>query len=320
MKAKCALCKKAFDCGANLWPSARCWCESKATITIKDQSKSCLCESCFDNALAADRRLCFRLYVSYVGSNFSGFQQQANARTVGGELALALKSLFKNDFTMQVAGRTDAGVHARGQIVSLECESQLSARQLTLALAAKLPKDMSVWRIEEMPLGFNARTQSIGKRYVYRIHQGLTADPFTSAYSLHQKTPLDVVAMDRAAQSFVGEHDFESFRSSFCVSAHARRYLWHVRVNKSEPLIEIDVRGNAFCMHMVRIMVGTLIEVGRKKRDANDIARALAGQDRKLAGPTAKAYGLTLEQVYYQDDLSTAGIPTDARFPRYPSR
>ncbi|HXW53883.1 MAG TPA: tRNA pseudouridine(38-40) synthase TruA [Myxococcota bacterium] len=321
MKTACGSCGASFECGAIGSVKQPCWCEKKPSLIIDNENFSCLCEACFDRALDrqnAEVLRCFRLHLSYVGTEFCGFQEQARGRTVGGELARALRLITNQDITLHVAGRTDAGVHARGQVVSFECKTRLLPRQLQLALASHLPTDMAVFRIDSMPQGFNAQRHSVGKRYVYRIYQGLVADPFVAKFALHQRSSLDLPAMDQAAKHFVGEHDFSSFRSSLCTAPHARRYVWHACVKPHQALLEIDIRGNAFCMNMVRIMVGTLLEVGSGKRKAEAISHALSAKDRKLAGITAKAHGLTLEQVYYPDDLSDALIPEGARFPRYP--
>lgn len=261
---------------------------------------------------------CFRFLVAYNGERFSGFQEQESVRTVEGEFKKALAAIVGVTPKITVAGRTDAGVHARGQVVSAELLTRLQPRQLMLALQTKLPNDMAVWRIDKMPLGFDARRQSVGKRYVYRIFQGLVADPFLRATSLHVREKLDLNAMQEAAKLFVGEHDFQSFRSSLCTAAHARRYLWHVQIEKKPSLIEIDIRGNAFCLNMVRIIVGTLIEIGKGRRTKDSIAQALAIGDRTRAGITAKACGLTLDEVYYPDALAHADIPPNAVFPRFP--
>jgi tRNA pseudouridine38-40 synthase len=260
----------------------------------------------------------FRLLIAYLGNNFSGFQFQENARTVEAELKSAIKAITNQEVIVHAAGRTDAGVHAQGQVVSIEVPTRLKPRQLMLALAAKLPKDVAVWRIDQMPLGFNARRQSIGKRYVYRIYQGLVASPFLAATSYHVRAPLDLVAMEEAASSFVGEHDFSSFRAIACTASHARRFLWLVALRELGPVIEIDIRGNAFCMNMVRIMVGSLLEVGKGRLNSQDIKNALLSKDRRLAGPTAPPYGLSLDKVYFPDDLVDAKIPEGAVFPRYP--
>lgn len=278
-----------------------------------------MCEPCLDKRLSRVGTLtCLRFMVSYIGTNFSGFQFQENARTVEGELKKALTAITHQAIKIHAAGRTDAGVHARGQVVSAEFYTKLLPRQMLLALSTHLPMDMAVWRVDQMPLGFDARRQSVGKRYIYRIYQGLVADPIYRKNSYHVRKTLDVEAMDSAAQSFIGEHDFASFRSSLCTSAHARRFLWNLRVKKLGSTIEIDIRGNAFCMNMVRIIAGTLIEVGKHARTHQETIAALKSSDRRLAGPTAPALGLTLEQVYYPDDLTDAQIPSGAVFPRYP--
>lgn len=311
----CSSCQSPFFCGVN---EPSCWCSNKPLIAI-DPEKTCLCPSCFDQKVKSSGELkCFRLWVSYIGAGFCGFQAQENGRTVQGELFEALFSITGQKLKIVAAGRTDAEVNARAQAVSIEFCTKLSANNLTLALATKLPNDMAVWRIDTMPLGFDARRQSVGKQYVYRIQQGLVADPFWRDRALHVRETLDIELMNEAAHFFVGEHDFSSFRSSGCTALHAKRYIWQVAVKKEGALIHIDVRGNAFCLNMVRIMVGTLIEVGKKRRLPISIKEALLSKDRRLAGVTAKPCGLSLENIYYPDDLSAAKIPDGAQFPRYP--
>lgn len=313
--SSCSNCQKDFFCGVN---TEGCWCSKKPLIEITPGA-SCLCPGCFDEKLKnSAQKKSFRLWVSYLGESFCGFQAQENGRTVQGELSKALKSITGQDLIITAAGRTDAGVSARGQAVSIEFCTRLSANNLLMALATKLPKDMSVWRIDPMPLGFDARRQSVGKRYVYRIQQGLIADPFSKHFALHVREELDVELMNKAANFLVGDHDFSGFRASACTAAHAKRYIWRIDVEKNGELINIDVRGNAFCLNMVRIIVGTLIEVGKKRRTPESVEKALVGKDRNFAGVTAKPVGLSLENIYYPDDLSEAGIPKSAIFPRYP--
>lgn len=311
----CSSCQATFLCGINCPP---CWCTKKPLIAITP-GQSCLCPDCFDEKVKKNGELkCFRLWVSYLGKAFCGFQAQENGRTVEGELKDALFSITKQKLKIVAAGRTDAGVNAYGQVVSIEFSTRLTSKNLILALASKLPADLAVWRVDTMPLGFDARRQSIGKQYVYRIQQGLIADPFLCDRALHVRETLDVNLMQVAANFFIGEHDFSSFRASLCTALHARRYIWHVGLSKKGSLLEIDIRGNAFCLNMVRIMVGTLIEVGKKRRSPDSIKEALLKKDRQFAGVTAKPVGLSLEKIYYPDDLSKAGIPEGACFPRYP--
>lgn len=260
----------------------------------------------------------FRFHVAYDGNLLNGFQSQANGRTVEDELKRALLAITGQNITLTGAGRTDAGVHARGQVVSCAFETRLEPRNLTLALATKLPHDVGVWRIDKMPQGFDARRQSIGKHYLYRLEQSLVPDIYWRNRAWHIKKALDVKAMEEAACFFIGENDFSSFRNSDCQAAHAVRYLWEVSIKKAAPLIEIHIKGNAFCLNMVRIMVGTLVEVGQGKRNVDDIKSILLARDRKMAGVTAKAHGLTLERIYYPDDLDGANIPNRAVFPRFP--
>ena len=148
--------------------------------------------------------------------------------------------------------------------------------------------------------------------------QGLVKDPFLYLTHWHLRQKLDIKAMKKAAVFLVGEHDFESFRSAQCGSSHARRYLWTVDVNAQDEKIEFDIRGNAFCHNMVRIIVGTLIDVGSNRILAADMPGIINHKNRIYAGKTAPPHGLSLAQVYYPDDLINAKIPEGACFPRYP--
>ncbi len=260
----------------------------------------------------------WRFWLAYNGTRYCGWQFQPGRPSIESVLQKALQDLTGQLVPLTVAGRTDAGVHARGQVVSCEFTSRFDEKKMVLALASKLPVDVAVWRADLMPAGFSAKRHSIGKRYIYRIYQSLAKDPFSYQTHWHLRRSLDWQAMQIAAQYFVGEHDFESFRSAHCEAAHARRYLWAVDVSLQNNLIEIDVRGNAFCHNMIRIIVGTLVEVGLSRLPASRMAAILDGKNRNLSGRTAPARGLFLETVYYPDDLSTANIPVDACFPRYP--
>jgi tRNA pseudouridine38-40 synthase len=260
----------------------------------------------------------FRFYLSYVGSSFAGFQAQANARTVAQEFQHALFLITSERPVIQAAGRTDAGVHALGQVISAELKTKLSLRQLTLALSTKLPKDLSVWRIDKMPQAFDARRHSVGKQYIYSISQGLVQDIRYRDKAWHVRELLNLAAMQEAANYLIGNNDFESFRSSLCTAAHARRYIWHLEITKKDNLLELDIRGNAFCLNMVRIITGTLVEVGRGKRKPEDIKLILEARDRRQAGVTARPEGLLFKRVYYPDELSDAKIPEQASFPRFP--
>ena len=169
-----------------------------------------------------------------------------------------------------------------------------------------------------MPDAFHAQKHSIGKQYVYRIEQTLARPLFLPWPALHIRQPLCVETMQKAANHVVGKQDFASFRAASCTASHARRFLWNIQVQRQLRGVWIDIRGNAFCHHMVRILVGTLLQVGTGKLDAQAMKTILEARNRQQAGPTAPAHGLTLQQVYYPDNLQQADIPAHTCFPRYP--
>ena len=169
-----------------------------------------------------------------------------------------------------------------------------------------------------MPDGFNAKQHSIGKCYVYRLYRGDVVSPFQLPYVWQIKSRLDLDAMRRAAAVLVGEHDFESFRSVQCDAAHARRYLWQINIEEHDAEVHIIVRGNAFCRNMVRIIAGTLVEIGRGKINAEQMPEILAAKNRSAAGVTAPGHALLLSRVYYPDNLADAQIPREAVFPNHP--
>ncbi len=241
-------------------------------------------------------------------------------RTVQEVLEGALQKVSGGDERVicRAAGRTDSGVHARGQLVAARFATRVPSEKMLLAMASQLPDDVVVTDARVTYDRFDPRRHSIGKRYVYRLHRAQAWDPFDGPIRWHIKGHLDVDKMQQAAKALVGEHDYESFRATNCDAKHARRFLWKVSVTATLPLIEIEVRGNAFCRNMVRIIAGTLVDIGRGRLPADAIPRALEGRDRTLAGVTAPAEGLTLEQVYLPDDVVAAGIPEGAVFPGWP--
>ena len=258
------------------------------------------------------------MVVAYHGAQFQGWQKQANVRTVQETLETALGKLAGERVVVRGAGRTDAGVHARGQLVSTTFSSRVPEGKMLLAANSQLPPDLSVMSVQEVDEKFDAKRDSIAKRYVYRVHNHVVYDPFFGSTRWHFRGHLDVEKMRRAARDLVGELDFQSFRAVSCDAKHARRYLWRVDVTDQRPLIEIEVRGNAFCKNMVRIIAGTLVDVGRGRIPADAMPRILAARDRTAAGITAPAEGLTMEEVYLPEDAERAGIPEGAVFPGWP--
>jgi tRNA pseudouridine38-40 synthase len=243
----------------------------------------------------------FRITLEYDGSGFEGWQVQPGGhRTVQGVLEEALERVTGTSARVMGAGRTDSGVHAEAQVASVQVDTDLSPESLCRALNGVLPRDLAAQSVAGAPEGFDARRDAKRKRYCYRIWNGPTPSPLHQGRFLRVATPLDRVAMQRAADSCVGRHDFTSFRATRSDARSSVRTLDRVTVHEASPgEIEIEVEGQGFLRHMVRILAGTLIEVGRGRRDPASIPSVLAARDRAAAGPTAPGLGLTLVGVDY---------------------
>lgn len=258
------------------------------------------------------------LELGYRGGAFSGFAEQEGCRTIAGELRNALETVLHRPIELTCAGRTDAGVHAVSQYVSVPVEGDellLSGRRMLASLTALCPSDISVRRILRADESFSARFDANARRYRYRISCGRPRPMLLYGHTwwLRAAENLDVDAMNEAAAYLVGEHDFESF----CKVSSARmlhesgrstsRYLSSVNVScvteVGEPLVAIDVEGNAFLHNMVRIMTGTLVDVGRGFHDPAWVEQVLEAKDRKAAGMTAPPEGLTFVGVDYPDGM-----------------
>lgn len=254
--------------------------------------------------------------LGYRGQGFAGLAEQPGQRTVAGELRGALETILRRHVTMEAAGRTDSGVHALGQYVSVPVtreELARSGRSLASGLVALTPDDLSIRGLYRARKGFSARFDARERHYCYRIACGSTRPvmAWDHAWWLRTAPSLDVMSMDAAALALVGEHDFRSFckaSSAQVLEADGRstsRFLRGVVVRSQEeagePLVTVDVWGNAFLHNMVRIIVGSLVEVGRGNRPASWMAEALGARDRRAAGPTAPAEGLTFVDVTYPD-------------------
>ena len=258
------------------------------------------------------------LKLGYRGEGFSGFAEQEGCRTVAGELRRALETVLHRPVDLVCAGRTDAGVHAVAQYVSVPMtgnELELSGRRLLASLTALVPNDMSVREVLRADKEFSARFDAQARRYRYRISCGRPRPMLLYGHTwwLRPASSLDVDAMDEAAQLLVGEHDF----LSFCKVSSARmmqeagrstsRCLTSVRVTHDvelgEPIVAIDVEGNAFLHNMVRIITGTLVEVGRGHREPAWVGEVLAARNRTAAGQTAPPEGLTFAGVDYPEGL-----------------
>ncbi len=242
------------------------------------------------------------LTVAYAGAAFHGWQIQSSLRSGQGELWKALQRFDPGAPMPQGTGRTDAGVHARAQGVLIQATRDWEPYRLLAALNAHLPRDLRVLAVRPAPEGFFPRQHAVAKRYIYRLGLGPAEDPLQAAFrwQLHRAAPLDLEAMAVAVPPLLGTHDFSSFRCADCAAQTPVRTLHGIQVQPVEGGAELVFEGSSFLMHQVRIMTGTLVEVGRGKRDAASLEGVLKARDRRLAGLTAPPWGLCLEKVWYE--------------------
>lgn len=241
----------------------------------------------------------FKLTLAYDGTAFAGWQLQSGQRTVQGVLEDALYPIEDERVVVHAAGRTDAGVHAAGQVVSFTLSSGIDCGALLRAVNVRLPEDVRVMRADEAPAGFNARFSARRKTYRYVIFNGDVVPPPLRHFALHVSQALDVEAMQAAASVLVGEHDFSAFQASGGDVITSRREISVSQVSREHDQVTYEVTGSGFLRHMVRNIIGTLVDIGHGRRSIEDMARVLASRDRAQASATAPARGLTLWSVEY---------------------
>ena len=243
-----------------------------------------------------------KLTLEYDGTRYVGWQVQPNGVSIQARLMRGLEQLLGEPVAVSVAGRTDAGVHATGQVVCFDTERQLPLKAYWLGLNRLLPEDIAVVRAEQVPPDFDPRRWSLGKRYRYRVSNLPSRSPLRRFTHWEVFTPLDVEALRRGAAHLVGRHDFSAFRASDCQAAHAVREVRRVEIHAAaRGELSFSVEGTAFLKHMVRNLVGTLVEVGKGRRPDTWVAEVLASRERPRAGPTAPPQGLVLEEVFYAE-------------------
>ncbi len=241
-----------------------------------------------------------KLTLAYDGTEFVGWQRQENGVSIQGAIEDALGDIEGAPVTLHGAGRTDAGVHAIAQVASARINATLDDETLTRALNAHLPGAVRVTRVETVDDDFHARFSATGKSYEYRIWNGPSVPPFIRLYAWHIPEPLNIEAMQQAARAIVGEHDFAGFRSAQSVNQSTVRRVTHADWKVPEPaLLVFEISGTGFLRHMVRSLVGTLVEIGRGQRSIGEMAALLAAPDRSAAGRTAPPHGLFLVKVCY---------------------
>jgi tRNA pseudouridine38-40 synthase len=243
----------------------------------------------------------YRIVVEYDGTLLRGLQFQPEERTVAGELQRALSVLFAEPVVVGAAGRTDAGVHASGQVVSFTSERVFPIEQLALALNANLPPDITVRDAALAVDGFSARFDALARTYEYRILNRTFPSALARRYAHHVHRHLDLELMRRAANDLIGQHDFVAFCGVLPERGGTTRTVYAVDIARRGDDVIVRITGLGFLHRMVRISVGTLIEIGTGRRAADDIPAIIASRDRRRAGYTAPAAGLTLVGVRYAD-------------------
>ena len=241
----------------------------------------------------------FLLTLAYDGTNYCGFQVQPNGRSVAQTFQDALQAVLGSRPDIKGCSRTDAGVHALGFMLNFHADTRIPAAKLPLALNQHLPPDIRALEARVVPDDFHARFSATARRYRYVIYNHRLRPAVLSQGVTHYHQPLDAERMQRAAQCLLGENDFTSFRAVQCQSRTPWRNINHISVTRYGAYVVVDIKANAFVHHMVRNIVGSLMEVGAGNQPESWIAELLAAKDRKLAAATAKAEGLYLVSVDY---------------------
>ncbi|MGN1140248.1 MAG: tRNA pseudouridine(38-40) synthase TruA [Oliverpabstia sp.] len=242
----------------------------------------------------------YKLTIEYDGTRYEGWQRQSTTeQTIQGKIENVLSRMSGKEIQIDGAGRTDGGVHAKGQVASVHLEPRWSNEEIQEYLNQYLPDDIGIVKVERVPERFHARLWATGKCYSYRIGTDSYKSVFDRKYRYPLGEELDVEAMERAAQDLLGTHDFKSFCGNSRMKKSTVRTIEEIRIEQSEHEVKLVYRGNGFLQYMVRILTGTLIEIGLHKRPADSIPQLLQEQNRRKAGVTAPASGLCLEEVYY---------------------
>lgn len=241
-----------------------------------------------------------RLLLQYEGTRYQGWQrQQSTGNTIQGKLEQLLERMCGEPVELQGSGRTDAGVHARGQVANFHTNCEMSLEEMQAYINTYLPEDIAVISVSEAAPRFHSRLNACGKHYEYLVINSAVPDVFHRRYALEVPERLDVQAMERAASYLLGEHDFKSFTSSRRGKKSTVRRIDEISITAEGSLLRFTFKGSGFLHHMIRILMGTLLEVGMGKRRADSMEELLLNGDRAQAGPLVPAKGLTLVEVYF---------------------
>lgn len=248
----------------------------------------------------------FKLTIQYDGTDFHGWQIQGELRTVQGELTRALSLIEGRDVIVHGSGRTDAGVHAQGQVASVRVEREMTPEKLCAAINGNVAQDLRIMKAEIASDDFHARYSALEKTYIYRVANGAMMSPFLLRYAHHEARQLDLESMKSCAALFVGKHDWTAFSAAQSDAESRTRTVTQLEVYgrpdelSGEPMVEIRASADGFLRYMVRSIAGTLLAAGRGEMDEKHIRRAIEIGERSLAGTTAPACGLTLWSVRYE--------------------
>ncbi len=239
-----------------------------------------------------------RLIIQYDGTNYVGWQTQPNGIAVQEVIEKELEKLTGSRPALHASGRTDSGVHALAQVAHFDTDSRIPAEKFCYALNAGLPRDIRILYSDEAE-GFHSRFDVIKKHYRYTVNNGPHAGAFDRNTALHYHYHLDEAKMQRAADALIGEHDFVAFKSTGTDLESTIRIIYSAKWSREGSILRFDISGSGFMYNMVRIIVGTMLEIGSGRREESSIARAIQSKNRSDAGPTAPAHGLMLYRVEY---------------------
>ena len=239
-----------------------------------------------------------KITIQYNGKNYCGWQKQNNSPGIQGTIEKAIFDITREEVKITGSGRTDAGVHALGQVANFKINSQIPVDRIPNALNAKLPKDISIVKAEEVDEDFHSRYSAKKKTYRYQIYNSQYRSPIYADISYPVKYDLDIDKMKKEAKSLIGTYDFKGFMSSGSSVTDTVRTIYNIEVSKSEDLIIIEIEGNGFLYNMVRIIAGTLVDIGRGRITEN-MSTIIESKSRSMAGHTAPAHGLFLKKVDY---------------------
>ena len=241
-----------------------------------------------------------RLLIQYEGTRYQGWQrQEASENTIQGRLERLLGQMCQETIELSGSGRTDAGVHARGQVANFRTNSRMTEEEMLHYINSYLPQDIAVLEVKEASERFHSRLNAVGKCYHYQVWNSEIPNVFLRRTALEVTKPLDVEAMRKAASYLLGEHDFQTFTSARKSKKSTVRRIDNIEIRQEGELLTFSFQGNGFLYHMVRILMGTLLEVGEGKRTPQSVPDILTSGKRENAGALVPAKGLCLEEVYY---------------------